>query len=102
MVSADDFGKVKLFSWPCAGSTTRYRGYVGHSSHVANVRFTHADRWVVSAGGADMSLFQWRVIAPEAPEIEESEVDSDMESDDESVVLETAEPTPAPTAEPER
>jgi len=32
---------------------------VGHSAHVTNVRFTHDDRKLVSAGGADMSVMVW-------------------------------------------
>jgi microtubule-associated protein-like 6 len=34
--------------------------YGGHSSHVTNVHFTCDDRYVLSTGGADLSIFQWR------------------------------------------
>lgn len=36
--------------------------YGGHGSHVTNVRFTHDDGHLVSLGGKDTSVFQWRVL----------------------------------------
>ena len=41
------------------------REYTGHSAHVMNVRFTGHDGVVVSVGGNDGSIFQWRVISSE-------------------------------------
>ena len=51
----------------------KFRRYVGHSAHVTNVRFSCDGSYVISTGGADHSIFQWRFI-PEgfAKEIEES------------------------------
>ena len=40
----------------------KFRKYVGHSAHVTNVRFTNDSKWLVSTGGADHAVFQWRVI----------------------------------------
>ena len=80
----DDSGRVKLFNWPCVIEHAPYRrmewstgsgggggrkptgeslGYVGHSSHVVNVRFTESGKNVVSVGGHDRAIFQWRVDA---------------------------------------
>uniref|UniRef100_A0A8B9TL69 Echinoderm microtubule-associated protein-like 3 n=1 Tax=Anas platyrhynchos TaxID=8839 RepID=A0A8B9TL69_ANAPL len=55
---ADDFCKVHLFQYPCAPSHV----YGGHGSHVTNVRFTHDDGHLVSLGGKDTGVFQWRVL----------------------------------------
>lgn len=38
--------------------------YGGHGSHVTSVRFTHDDSHLVSLGGKDASIFQWRVLGP--------------------------------------
>lgn len=38
------------------------RMYSGHGSHVTSVRFTHDDSYLVSLGGKDASIFQWRVL----------------------------------------
>jgi len=35
---------------------------VGHSSHVTNVRFTQDKSRVITIGGADHAIFQWRFI----------------------------------------
>lgn len=40
----------------------KFRKYVGHSAHVTNVRWSHDFQWVLSTGGADHSVFQWRFI----------------------------------------
>uniref|UniRef100_A0A8C7YNS4 EMAP like 1 n=1 Tax=Oryzias sinensis TaxID=183150 RepID=A0A8C7YNS4_9TELE len=34
----------------------------GHSSHVTNVTFLYDDSYVVSTGGKDMSVMQWRIV----------------------------------------
>lgn len=36
--------------------------YGGHGSHVTSVRFTHDDSHLISLGGKDASIFQWRVL----------------------------------------
>jgi WD40 repeat protein len=40
----------------------KFRKYIGHSAHVTNVRWSHDFQWVLSTGGADHSVFQWRFI----------------------------------------
>jgi len=35
--------------------------YEGHGSHVTNVRFTHNDSHLLSLGGKDTCILQWRV-----------------------------------------
>lgn len=41
LATGDDFGKVKLFRWPCIVPRAQHRPYGGHSSHVTHVAFTH-------------------------------------------------------------
>ncbi|EMP26071.1 Echinoderm microtubule-associated protein-like 6, partial [Chelonia mydas] len=62
LVSGDDFGFVKLFKFPCLKKGAKFRKYAGHSAHVTNVRWSHDFQWVLSTGGADHSVFQWRFI----------------------------------------
>ncbi|XP_064359274.1 echinoderm microtubule-associated protein-like 3 isoform X2 [Dromaius novaehollandiae] len=59
---ADDFCKVHLFRYPCARAKAPSHVYGGHGSHVTNVRFSHDDAHLVSLGGKDTSVFQWRVL----------------------------------------
>uniref|UniRef100_A0A4W3H8Y1 EMAP like 5 n=1 Tax=Callorhinchus milii TaxID=7868 RepID=A0A4W3H8Y1_CALMI len=62
LVTADDYGLVKLFRYPCVKKGAKFKKYIGHSAHVTNVRWSHDYQWVVSIGGADHSVFQWQFI----------------------------------------
>ncbi|KAG8443603.1 hypothetical protein GDO86_008955 [Hymenochirus boettgeri] len=59
---ADDFCKVHLFQYPCSKPKAPSHKYSAHSSHVTNVSFTHNDGHLISTGGKDMSIIQWRLI----------------------------------------
>ncbi|XP_063804434.1 echinoderm microtubule-associated protein-like 1 isoform X4 [Pseudophryne corroboree] len=62
LATGDDFGKVHLFSYPCSQFRASSHAYGGHSSHVTNVGFLHEDSHLVSTGGKDMSIMQWRLV----------------------------------------
>uniref|UniRef100_A0A8C6VXT4 EMAP like 3 n=1 Tax=Nothobranchius furzeri TaxID=105023 RepID=A0A8C6VXT4_NOTFU len=59
---ADDFCKVHLFQYPCPKLKAPSHKYEGHGSHVTNVRFTHNDSHLLSMGGKDTCILQWRVV----------------------------------------
>ena len=67
-----DFGLVKLFRFPSLKKGAKFRKYVGHSSHVTNVRFTKDKSRVISIGGADHAIFQWRFLTEELVDAVES------------------------------
>lgn len=53
----------------CARATApRHRG---HSSHVTNVCWTANDTYVLSTGGGENSVFQWKLV-PADPEVDVS------------------------------
>ncbi|XP_034721974.1 echinoderm microtubule-associated protein-like 6, partial [Etheostoma cragini] len=60
LVTGDDFGLIKLFDFPCSEKYAKHKRYFGHSAHVTNVRFSWDDKYVISAGGSDCSLFVWK------------------------------------------
>ncbi|RHY56705.1 hypothetical protein DYB38_001737 [Aphanomyces astaci] len=60
LATADDFGKVKVFRYPCVHKHAGFVDFLGHSSHVTNVRWSAGDRFLLSTGGQDRCLFQWR------------------------------------------
>ncbi|KAF3844892.1 hypothetical protein F7725_008055 [Dissostichus mawsoni] len=62
VVTGDDFGKVHLFSYPCSQFRAPSHVYGGHSSHVTNVNFLYDNGYLVSTGGKDMSVIQWRIV----------------------------------------
>uniref|UniRef100_A0A8C1RLI9 EMAP like 4 n=1 Tax=Cyprinus carpio TaxID=7962 RepID=A0A8C1RLI9_CYPCA len=59
---ADDFCKVHLFQYPCSRPKAPSHKYSAHSSHVTNVSFMHRDSHLISTGGKDTSIMQWRLV----------------------------------------
>ena len=60
LVTCDDFGKIKLFKYPAAREKAGFNQFLGHSAQVTNVRFSFKNEFVISVGGSDKSVFQWR------------------------------------------
>jgi hypothetical protein len=62
IVAAHDDGKVRLLNYPAVVEEAPCRTYVGHCSHVASIRFSPDNVYVMSMGGDDRSAMQWRVL----------------------------------------
>ncbi|XP_036071655.1 echinoderm microtubule-associated protein-like 6 isoform X3 [Oryzias melastigma] len=62
LVTGDDLGLIKLFRFPCLKKGAKFKKYIGHSAHVTNVRWSNDLQWVISTGGADHAVFQWRFL----------------------------------------
>jgi microtubule-associated protein-like 6 len=61
LATGDDFGKVRLYRYPCCtDKPAAALEHSGHSSHVTNVRWTAGDEYLISLGGNDKSIFQWK------------------------------------------
>ena len=54
-------GAVKLFAFPVLDSAVP-QFYGGHTSPVLDVSFSHSDEYMISAGGNDLCVFQWRLV----------------------------------------
>ena len=61
IATGDDSGNVNLFRAPALPGAQPLR-YSGHSAHVSKVAFTPDERFLLSAGGHDLSIMQWRVV----------------------------------------
>jgi len=72
LATAEDTGLVKVFNYPCVGGGLDRQGRLlarpqsvraaGHSEHVTEVAWTQGDKRLLSSGGADLSIFQWKVV----------------------------------------
>ncbi|KAJ9507961.1 hypothetical protein QJQ45_021288 [Haematococcus lacustris] len=60
LATGDDFSSVRLFNFPVVWDDAPYKAFKGHSSHVMSARFSCDDRHLLSAGGHDGCIFQWR------------------------------------------
>lgn len=47
---------------PLSSTGAKFKKYVGHSAHVTSVRWSSDLQWVISTGGADHAVFQWRFL----------------------------------------
>ncbi|XP_073239257.1 echinoderm microtubule-associated protein-like 2 [Porites lutea] len=61
LATGDDFGNVNLFRYPCVSDKAEPRVAKGHSAHVMCVRFLFDDTRLISVGGRDASILQWKV-----------------------------------------
>ena len=61
LITADDSGKLKMFRWPCIEKGSPFSVESGHASHVTNVRWSSDTQWVISTGGNDRCVFQWKL-----------------------------------------
>jgi hypothetical protein len=62
LVTADDYSTVRLFNFPAVWDDAPYKQFRGHASHVMWIQFACDDRLVLSAGGADRGIYQWRTL----------------------------------------
>ncbi|RYH20675.1 hypothetical protein EON65_22800, partial [archaeon] len=60
LATSDDFGQVNIFRYPVCEKTSKPLSYSGHSSHVMCVRWTCGDEFLLSTGGNDKTVFQWK------------------------------------------
>jgi len=60
VVVGNDWGMVTLFKFP-NGEGARGKAFKAHSEHVTKVKWTLGDSYIISAGGYDNTIMQWKV-----------------------------------------
>jgi len=60
IVTGDDCGLVNIYRYPCLEGNESL-SFKGHASQVPGVRFTSNGQHVLSTGGDDKTLIQWKV-----------------------------------------
>ena len=60
----DDSSHISVYRYPCIGSDNKMLTLKGHSSHVMNVRWSAGDEYLLSAGGNDKCIMQWKHYVP--------------------------------------
>ena len=61
LASGDDRGQVRLLEYPCLVKSSASVVGKGHSSHVTTVTFNSDDEYLMSSGGEDQTILQWKV-----------------------------------------
>eukprot|EP00027_Filamoeba_sp_ATCC50430_P018703 CAMPEP_0168571260 /NCGR_PEP_ID=MMETSP0413-20121227/17245_1 /TAXON_ID=136452 /ORGANISM="Filamoeba nolandi, Strain NC-AS-23-1" /LENGTH=538 /DNA_ID=CAMNT_0008604109 /DNA_START=234 /DNA_END=1850 /DNA_ORIENTATION=+ len=87
VVTANDQGVVKLYRFPAYDEKSKSRDFLGHSTSVSNVRFTTSDDSVLSMGGNDKAIFQWKVWCPPTVNaVQNFDLDFSDEEDDNTLL----------------
>jgi WD40 repeat protein len=68
IVAGDNFGRIKLFRYPCLNSMAVSKVYWTSSSPVTRIRFAGGDNQLVSLSGEDKGIFQWKHIRDRSSE----------------------------------
>jgi len=61
IATGDDYGYVNLFRYPANESGNDRKIFKGHAAHVQHVNFSPNQKYLISAGGNDKTIIQWRV-----------------------------------------
>ena len=59
IVSGDNFGRLRLFNYPCTSPGSPDKCYKGHFGHINKVVFSYNDKYCISIGGEDRCIFVW-------------------------------------------
>ncbi|EGR30612.1 hypothetical protein IMG5_127930 [Ichthyophthirius multifiliis] len=58
----DTFGRIKLLKFPSQNENQPFLKYLGHSSQINKLAFAFDDQFLVSIGGQDKCIMQWKII----------------------------------------
>jgi WD40 repeat protein len=61
IATGDDYGLVNIYRNP-ARENHKCLSYRGHSEHVTRILFTHDDEYLISIGGMDQTVIQWKKV----------------------------------------
>jgi len=59
IATGDDYGLLNLYRNPCL-EEHQGRSYRGHSEHVTRVKFFEGDNFLITLGGFDQTVIQWK------------------------------------------
>ena len=61
LASVDNFGVLNVYRYPCLDHDCGSRSFKAHTLGARNCRFAFADQYIVTCGGEDRCIMQWRV-----------------------------------------
>lgn len=64
IATGDDYGLVNIYRNPCRTKKHVARSFRGHSEHVTQVKFMNRGDFLISIGGMDQTVIQWRKVVP--------------------------------------
>lgn len=78
IATANEDGIVRMFRYPSDVGRGDHKTYVGHSFHVTKCCFSFNDEFLITIGGEDRTILQWRHYEPDEGD---EEMTSDVEEE---------------------
>jgi len=61
IATGDDYGNINIYRDPAVDNLHKCRTFGGHSEHVTKVAFARGGEVLLSVGGMDLTVIQWRM-----------------------------------------
>jgi WD40 repeat protein len=81
LVTVDNCGRLRVYGTPCISEYPNFLLTRGHGANVQCVKFTIDDSYLLTTGGTDGTIIQWRVILPEKQDKSEMKKDETVDTD---------------------
>ena len=74
LATGDAHGRVRVLNYPCASEAggAAWVSGKGHASNVTNARFTSDNEYLITVGGTDRCVLQWKVVHPHGEDDEDA------------------------------
>lgn len=76
LATGDDYGLVNIYNDPCLEEHVG-KSYRGHSEHVVRIKFAQEGKYMISIGGYDQTIIQWKREGEDTDNESESSVDEE-------------------------
>eukprot|EP01035_Chromulina_nebulosa_P020968 gene20968-27173_t len=60
LATADEFGRVRIYNYPCLVDGAPDKCYRGHSNNITNLKFSYDDAYCITIGATDKSIYIWK------------------------------------------
>jgi WD40 repeat protein len=79
IATGDDYGLVNIYHDPCLEDFNKGKSYRGHSEHVTRVKFAMDGKYLISVGGYDQTIIQWKREGEDTDEEDDAYLSSSSE-----------------------
>jgi len=60
LACVDNIGRIRIYTYPVLSVNQYFLAYKGHSAAIKCITFTANDDYLISVGGDDLNIFQWK------------------------------------------
>jgi microtubule-associated protein-like 6 len=79
VATSNNYGDIRVYNSPCVQTEANYILLKSHGANAQNCRFVCDDSLLITTGGTDGAVFQWKVTVPELQNMIALKVDDNVE-----------------------